>query len=60
MKIQWNKVTWYSKLAAVIIYVCTFALAFWLGRMYEAQHPNYQLDLNSGGHYHGTTPATDW
>jgi hypothetical protein len=38
MKIEWGKVTWYSKLTAVIIYVGTFALAFWLGRLYEANH----------------------
>lgn len=31
MKIEWNKVTWYSKLAAVIVFVGTFVLAFWLG-----------------------------
>ena len=31
MKIEWNKVTWYSKLVAVIIIVGVFALGFWLG-----------------------------
>ncbi len=37
MKIQWNKVTWYSKLVAVIVYVLTFVLAFKLGMLYEAK-----------------------
>ena len=31
MKIEWNKVTWYSKLAAIIIFVAVFFLGFWLG-----------------------------
>jgi len=47
MKIEWNKVTWYSKLAAVIIYVGTFALAFYLGRMYEAEHATYSFSPDS-------------
>ncbi len=33
MNIEWNKVTWYSKLAAVIIFVATFWLGFYLGTM---------------------------
>ena len=35
MRIEWNKVTWYSKLAAVIIFAATFFLGFYLGRQYE-------------------------
>lgn len=31
MKIIWNKVTWYSKLVAVIIFVLTFCAGFYLG-----------------------------
>jgi len=31
MKIEWNKVTWYSMVLAIIIYVGTFALAYYLG-----------------------------
>ncbi len=37
MKIEWNRVTWYSKLMAVIVFLATFALAFKLGMAYEAQ-----------------------
>jgi hypothetical protein len=33
MTIEWNKVTWYSKLAAVILFVGVFWRGFWLGTM---------------------------
>jgi len=33
-KIQWNKVTWYSKLIAVILFLAVFAWAFYLGEQY--------------------------
>ena len=36
MKIEWNKVTWYSKLLAAVLLVVTFAIAFSLGARYEA------------------------
>ena len=32
MKIEWNKVTWYSKLIAVIVFVATFFVGFYLGK----------------------------
>jgi hypothetical protein len=35
MKIEFNKVTWYSKLLAIIVFVGTFVLAFWLGGLYH-------------------------
>lgn len=35
MKIEWNKVTWYSKLLAVAIFVLTFWIAFCFGIQYE-------------------------
>ncbi|OGY61172.1 MAG: hypothetical protein A3F99_00740 [Candidatus Colwellbacteria bacterium RIFCSPLOWO2_12_FULL_43_11] len=31
MHIEWNKVTWYSKLLAVVLFVGTFFLGFYLG-----------------------------
>lgn len=31
MKIQWNQITWYSKLCAVAVFVAVFALGLWLG-----------------------------
>ena len=38
MAIQWNTVTWYSKLAAVIVFGVTFFLAFNLGILWEQTH----------------------
>ncbi len=35
MKIEWNRVTWYSKLAAVAVFLATFLVAFNLGVFYE-------------------------
>jgi len=35
MKIELNKPTWYSMLLAIIIYIGTFFLAFYLGQVYE-------------------------
>ena len=31
MKIEWNKVTWYSKVVAVVLFVATFYVGFYLG-----------------------------
>ncbi len=39
MAIQWNRVTWYSKLAALIAFIGVFALGLYLGATYnEATH----------------------
>lgn len=35
MKIEWNKVTGYSKFFAVILFITTFCLAFWLVGEYK-------------------------
>ena len=35
MKIQWNKVTWYSKVIAVVLFVGVFFLGLYLGKEYE-------------------------
>jgi hypothetical protein len=35
MSIVWNKVTWYSKLLAVIIYVATMGVGIYIGIQYE-------------------------
>ena len=34
MHIEWNRVTWYSKLVAVIVFLATAALFFWFGSIY--------------------------
>ncbi len=35
MRIEWNKVTWYSKFLAIVLFLFVFALAFWLGVEYR-------------------------
>lgn len=35
MKIQWNKVTWYSKIAAVVLGMVIFALGIYIGVVYQ-------------------------
>ena len=35
MKIEWNKVTWYSKLSAVIVFLGTFVLGSYIGMEYQ-------------------------
>lgn len=34
-KIRWNKVTWYSKVIAVILFVLVYVVGFWLGTEYQ-------------------------
>ena len=34
MKIEWNKVTWYSSLFAVILYLAVFYIGFYFGTEY--------------------------
>jgi len=48
MQVEFNKVTWYSKLLAIIIFVGTFFLGYWLGQNYAtltctAQEYNKQV-----------------
>ena len=38
--IEWHKVTWYSKLLAVVVFLLTFAIAFHLGRAWERAYPS--------------------
>jgi membrane-bound inhibitor of C-type lysozyme len=40
MKIAFNKVMWYSKILAIIIYIGTLFLGFWLGQKYESFNCN--------------------
>ena len=45
MKIQWNKVTWYSKLLAVILFVTAFFVGYILGNQNSRiKGINYVLD----------------
>lgn len=45
MKIEWNKVTWYSKLAAVILALAIFTLGFYFGKEFE-KVKNIKLNVN--------------
>lgn len=39
MNIEYNKVTWYSQLAAIILFVAVFFVGFYVGKKYERAHP---------------------
>jgi hypothetical protein len=47
MKVEWNKVTWYSKLAALVIFIALPFLGFWFGVRYGAER-QYMADIFSG------------
>ena len=38
MKVEWNKVTWYSKLAAVILSLIILCIGIYIGIQYESSH----------------------
>lgn len=42
MHIEWNKVTWYSKLLAVLVFLVTFFLGFEVGVIYQ-QAKDYSI-----------------
>jgi hypothetical protein len=46
MEIQWNTVTWYSKLLAVVLYVGTFFIAYSMGVAMERAHTPAQSPLH--------------
>ncbi len=47
MQIVWNKVTWYSQAAALIIFVGCFVVAFSLGVRWEKSHMEATLAAHS-------------
>lgn len=55
MKIEWHKVTWYSKLLAVLVFLATFVVAFNLGVYWEqvnvetALIPVSDIPMHCGG-----------
>ena len=56
MAIIWNRVTWYSKLLAVILFLGVFALGFYLGGAYnQAAHPSSVFVMQVGS---STPPAS--
>lgn len=46
MKIQWNKVTWYSWLAAVVLFFGVFFLGIYIGVQYKA-YEMYRQNLTA-------------
>ncbi len=48
MKIEWRKVTWYSKLLAVIVFFATFIIAFDLGVLWEQTYIEMALFQTAG------------
>ena len=36
MKIEWKKVTWYSQILAIVVFVCVFCVGFFLGEKFES------------------------
>ncbi len=63
--IQWTKVTWYSKLVAVLLFILVFAAGFYVGVQYDqAQNqpsvqaaPDQSAGQKSGWygrHHHGS------
>ncbi len=47
MTIEWNKVTWYSNLVAVAVFLATFAIAFNLGILWEKKQIETTLSATS-------------
>jgi len=59
MKIVWNKVTWYSKLVAVVVFVATFYIGIWIGMQYQYASDQYnaaQEKLRAAGVINGIVP----
>lgn len=53
MKIEWNKVTWYSKIFAIVLFVFVFYIGFYLGNEQEKiNNENAQIEtINSSKVY---------
>ncbi|MFA6519908.1 MAG: hypothetical protein WCT41_03770 [Candidatus Paceibacterota bacterium] len=43
MSVEWNRVTWYSKLLAVVVFLAAFIVAFNLGILYQQASINATL-----------------
>lgn len=58
MKIKWNTVTWYSKLAAVVVFLATFIIAFDLGISWEEAHIETGIITTSSTIHRNTSNQT--
>ena len=45
MKIIWNKVTWYSKLSAAVVFVLAVSAGVWIGLQYKYANDQYKAAL---------------
>jgi hypothetical protein len=50
MKIIWNKVTKFSQIVAIVVFVGVFFLGFVLGQKYEKK-PNYTVDSEKAQYF---------
>lgn len=58
-KIQWNKVTWYSKLLAALVFLATFVIGFNLGVLAEQRHIEDSITASpSHSHTDTETPGS--
>ncbi len=59
-KIEWNKVTWYSKLIVVVLFLIVFTVGFYLGRQWLFSTPYYlkgeSIDWENKCDYIGSLP----
>ena len=46
-KIEWNKVTWYSKLVTVVVFVITFWAGMRIGMEYQYAADEYRFALEN-------------
>ncbi len=56
MKIEWNKVTWYSKALALVLFIALPFVAFWLGVGYGASR-EYVADVDRDVRIASSSPA---
>ena len=49
MKIEWNKVTWYSKAIAVLVFIATFFIGLECGLLYQQAKDLSSVSLNVAG-----------
>lgn len=40
MSLEWKKVTWYSQIVAIVLFLAVFGLGFYVGKSYE--HTNVE------------------
>ena len=59
MRIEWNKVTWYSKLVAIVVFVGVFFLGFYLGGLSKEVNSEKQENTFANAAEQHTTQTSD-